>query len=228
MARADKTYLASGRVNQKLRTKESLLEAAASMIREGRSISIAEVADRAKIGRTTAYRYFPTSELLIANAALWKVTGRTERESIHLLKPSMTPLEKVDVVVVQSDQSTREHRNEYRAMLRASLDQTKGNPDRSGIRLNLLKDALGNLEGRITPDMLETVFGALSLTLGIEAQIVLEDVCRLQRSRAREVKRWAAKAILMAALAEGQQKQPHRPNAAAAKGGSQPTANRRK
>ena len=227
MARADKTYLASGRVNQKLRTKESLLEAAASMIREGRSISIAEVADRAKIGRTTAYRYFPTSELLIANAALWKVTGRTERESIHLLKPSMTPLEKVDVVVVQSDQSTREHRNEYRAMLRASLDQTEGNPDRSGIRLNLLKDALGNLEGRIRPDMLETVFGALSLTLGIEAQIVLEDVCRLTRPRAREVKRWAAKAILTAALAEGQQEQPHRRNASA-KDGPQPTANRRK
>ena len=182
MARADKTYLASGRVNQKLRTKESLLEAAASMIREGRSISIAEVADRAKIGRTTAYRYFPTSELLIANAALWKVTGRTERESIHLLKPSMTPLEKVDVVVVQSDQSTREHRNEYRAMLRASLDKTSGNPERSGIRLNLLKDALGNLEGRLAPDILETVFCALSLTLGIEAQIVLEDVCRLPRA----------------------------------------------
>jgi AcrR family transcriptional regulator len=200
VAKANKTYLASGRINQKTRTKESLLEAAADMIREGKPISIAEVADRARIGRTTAYRYFPTSELLIANAALWKVTGRTERESVHLIKPSMSPFEKLDVVVVQSDRSTREHRNEYRAMLRASLDQISGEPNRSGIRLDLLKDALGSLEDQLAPDTLQNLFSALSLTLGIEAQVVLEDVCRMSPSKAREVKRWAARALLQAAL----------------------------
>jgi AcrR family transcriptional regulator len=183
-----------------MRTKESLLEAAADMIREGKSISISEVADRARIGRTTAYRYFPTSELLIANAALWKVTGRTERESVHLLKPSMSPFEKLDVVVVQSDRSTREHRNEYRAMLRASLDQISGEPNRSGIRLDLLRDALGSLEGQLPPDVIQSLFSALSLTLGIEAQVVLEDVCRLAPNKAREVKRWAAQVLLKAAV----------------------------
>ncbi|MGZ5989518.1 MAG: hypothetical protein ACXWLZ_10795, partial [Rhizomicrobium sp.] len=134
------------------------------------------------------------------NAALWKVTGRTERESVHLLKPSMSPFEKLDVVVVQSDRSTREHRNEYRAMLRASLDQISGEPNRSGIRLDLLKDALGSLEGQLAPDVLQSLFSALSLTLGIEAQVVLEDVCRLSPNKAREVKRWAAQALLKAAV----------------------------
>lgn len=135
LARTEKTYLSSGRINQKLRTKETLLDAAAQMIREGKPISISEVADRAKVGRTTAYGYFPTSELLVASAALWKVTGRTERETSHLFNPSMSPIEKLNVVVVQSDRSTREHRNEYRAMLRASLDLATQDPDRSGIRM---------------------------------------------------------------------------------------------
>src|SRR5436190_7594594 len=60
--------LTSGRANQKARTYQALVEAAMSFVREGRDFSIADVADAARVGRTTAYSYFPTKETLFAQA----------------------------------------------------------------------------------------------------------------------------------------------------------------
>src|SRR5258706_3667533 len=81
--------LDGGRVNQKLRTHLDLVECAAQFVREGKAFTVAEVADRAKVGRTTAYRYFPTVEALIAHASL-HATTQVAKDSIDAALQSKT------------------------------------------------------------------------------------------------------------------------------------------
>ena len=198
---SSRSYLSTGRVNQKQRTMESLLEAAAELIRAGKVVTVADAADVAKIGRTTAYRYFRTSDSLLANAALWKVTKREERDSALLFKEAATPFDKIDVIVGESDRSTNENRNEYRAMLRAALE-SGGGRERAGFRFILIQDALADLKTDLPPEQFEKAACAISLTVGIEAQLVLQDICRLSATRARKLKLWVARKLLEAALEE--------------------------
>jgi len=96
--------LAGGRTNQKLRTHVALVESAAQFVREGKSFTVAEVADRAKVGRTTAYRYFPTVETLIAHASL-HATTEVEKNSIGAaLKSKASAEERLRAVIEASDE----------------------------------------------------------------------------------------------------------------------------
>src|SRR5579885_891690 len=58
----------NGRIAQKERTRSELLRAAGELLRAGSVPTVSDVADAARISRTTAYRYFPTQELLLAEA----------------------------------------------------------------------------------------------------------------------------------------------------------------
>ncbi len=51
------------------------------------------------------------------------------------------------------------------------------------------------------PDFRRLV-AALSLCMGIEALVVLRDVCALESSEAQEALRWAARTLLRSSLAE--------------------------
>ena len=56
--------------NAKRRTRKALLEAAAQLVRGGVKPSLEEVAEAALVSRATAYRYFPSVEALLREAAL--------------------------------------------------------------------------------------------------------------------------------------------------------------
>src|SRR5437660_8081992 len=58
------------RLDQKLRTRALLLQAARELVSEGKTPSIAAVADAAMVSRATAYRYFPNPEVLLAEVPL--------------------------------------------------------------------------------------------------------------------------------------------------------------
>ena len=61
-------YELNGRTNQKRRTRDALVAAARSIVAEGRTPTVEEVAEAASISRTTAYRYFPSQRALLAAA----------------------------------------------------------------------------------------------------------------------------------------------------------------
>ena len=65
------TDLTTGRVNQKARTYQALIEAAISFVRAGQDFSVAEVADAAHIGRTTAYTYDSLGNLNAGFETVW-------------------------------------------------------------------------------------------------------------------------------------------------------------
>lgn len=198
--------LSTGRVNQKLRTRDTLVGVAAELIRQGRSFSVGEVADLARVGRTTAYRYFPSQELLLAHAALWKLTHVELFEFKRAFEGKGSALDKIDALVSASDKSTRDHEKEYRAMLRVSLEVASAPrevlPRRSAFRREMVTKALAETETALGRARLDRLVAAICMVMGIEALVVTRDVCLLPPERAKEIKRWAAGALVRAALAE--------------------------
>ena len=60
------SYESFGRINQKRRTRVALKEAAAEFVRLGVTPTVAQVAEAALVSKSTAYRYFPSQEALLA------------------------------------------------------------------------------------------------------------------------------------------------------------------
>ena len=62
--------MSEGRSRQKLRTRRALIEAAGALIREGRTVTIAEAAEAAEVSLATAYRYFSSPQELLQETRL--------------------------------------------------------------------------------------------------------------------------------------------------------------
>ncbi|MGH8051487.1 MAG: TetR/AcrR family transcriptional regulator, partial [Arenimonas sp.] len=62
--------VATGRPNQKQRTRKDLLQAAARLLKQGQRPSLEEIAEAAMVSRATAYRHFPNVEALLIEAPL--------------------------------------------------------------------------------------------------------------------------------------------------------------
>ncbi|MGW4907420.1 TetR/AcrR family transcriptional regulator [Streptomyces sp. NPDC004270] len=206
-----------GRRNQKLRTRRALVDAAAELLREGRTVTVAEVAEAARVSTATAYRYFSSPQELL-------------RETHTLLRsPDVTadlpadPAERVDAVISRVADMQLTNEPAWRAMLGASLEryfkqndgqetgpyegqeaagQEEGFPVRNRTRLDLSRTALDPLAATLPPAALRRLTMALTLVYGVEALVSTRDVCDLEPAEAKEVMRWAAQALLDTALRE--------------------------
>ena len=69
-----------------LRKAVALTAAAAELIAAGGQPTVAEVAEAAKISRSTAYRYFPSQELLYAEVALNAAVGNVETDFVMAVR----------------------------------------------------------------------------------------------------------------------------------------------
>jgi AcrR family transcriptional regulator len=201
-----------GRINQKRRTRAAVLEAAKQLLREGQTPSVAEAADAARVSRATAYRYFPTQEYLLSEATL--DSARTDID--HLLEkaqPSDDPAVRLDTLVQTLQQVTLEQEAAFRTLLQLSLEahaargqkpETTEEQLRGGRRIGWIEEALAPLRHYFEKDpaTFSRLVAALSLCLGIEALVVLQDICDLEAAEAVEVSRWAAQALLQAGLRE--------------------------
>lgn len=201
-----------GRINQKRRTRAAVLEAAKHLLREGKTPSVAEAADVACVSRATAYRYFPNQEYLLSEAAL--ESAKTDIN--HLLEqsaPSADPVERLDTLVQILQQVTLDQEAAFRTLLQLSLQaHANGGPNREatedrlrgGRRIDWIEEALAPLSNSFDTDpvIFRRVVAALSLCVGIEALIVLQDVCGLEAAETVDVSRWAAQALLQAGLRE--------------------------
>jgi AcrR family transcriptional regulator len=178
------------RVKQELRTRDALVAAAATFVRTGRDFSVADIADAAGVGRTTAYRYFPNQELLLAQAALSVVAEADDRFTYSVFERSQDPFVRLDAVIVASHASTVAHDGEYRAMLRASLDPSaEGIPHRIEFRRKWLAEALEPVRRALGTRRYTRLIAALSVLVGVEASVVLRDIAVLKPEAAGDVKR---------------------------------------
>lgn len=200
---------ADPRANQKERTRTALVDAAAQMLREGIAPSVAEAAERAKVSRATAYRYFPTQEaLMVEVAAVNPATAPVEQMLDTLAGASpderLRRLLRCFIPIVQAEELT------MRTALRAYLDtwlesRRQGAPApavREGRRMRWLDTGLAPVRQQMPPAQWRRLRAALSLILGIEAVVVMKDVCHASDEESLATLEWAALALLQAGLSD--------------------------
>lgn len=200
--------LNSGRINQKHRTRNALLEAAAELMGQGHVPSIEEVADAARVSRATAYRYFPTQEHMLAGSAVLKANldGDAHLES---LLSSADPATRLDNVVQAFHERFSGNEVAYRTLLSLMLHRPtpeSGDEEQGHVRasrhVHWLQEALEPLRQEIGVERFDRLVAALAASTGMEAFAALRDVCLLDPAESGKVMRWTAQALLKATLAE--------------------------
>ncbi|MBZ9816943.1 TetR/AcrR family transcriptional regulator [Mesorhizobium sp. CA7] len=192
------------------RTKRLMLETATRLMQSGMTPSVSEVAEAAEVSRATAYRYFPSQAALVQAVVdeglgpilTWKSTSDdAERRVADLFATAMPRIEAFEAT--------------FKAALKLSLDQwarrqagTLGSEPAfiRGHRVDLLKDAIAPLKGRLKPRQLTRLAQALSLMFGVEVVTVLKDIWGLNSAEMVSVAQWAAGALVRAAMAESEAK----------------------
>jgi AcrR family transcriptional regulator len=193
-----------GRRNQKLRTRRALVDAAVALVREGRQVTIADAAEGAQVSVATAYRYFShPGELL-------QETQSVARGFEAVVDLPADPAERLDLTVSRVADLQLGDEAVWRAVLRASLERwtdpsdkdASDIPTRNRLRMDITRTALEPLADTLPPDLHRRLTMAVTLVYGAEALITTRDVCELDRDEAKDVMRWAAGALLEAALRE--------------------------
>lgn len=197
-------YESFGRMNQKQRTRAALKAATAELMREGRTPTVAQVAEAALISKSTAYRYFPSQETLLAEVLL-DVAIAPDLEAVYAAAETPgSAAARLDAVVRADHALVVKHDTAFRTAMRALLapraDDPSEIPRRPSNRLRYLAEALAPLQDRLGAERLQRLVMALAMCVGPESILVMEDICGLTPTAAEAVKRWAAAALLQAAL----------------------------
>src|SRR5256886_8818328 len=106
-------YEATGRTSQKARTRTALVAATRQLLGEGTTPTVEQAADRARISRTTAYRYFPNQRTLM-------IAVYPEISTLSLLDddPPADPARRLELVIERLTHQVVEHEAALRAQLR--------------------------------------------------------------------------------------------------------------
>lgn len=182
---------------QRRRNRQALLKAARELMAEGLSPSVTDAADRAEISRATAYRYFSSAEKMQNEAALDAVVEVIDEIGVEGGQGGDLA-GRAAALVTDINRLVSDHEAEFRTMLRYSLEVEKGG--RAGRRLAWLSALLEQAD--IDAARSRRLIGSLALLCGIEAQVVLKDVCHMQEDEIRETLAWTAAALVRQALSE--------------------------
>ncbi len=193
----------SGRANQKTRTRKDLLQAAARLMKEGRSVTLEEVAEAALVSRATAYRYFPSIETLLVEAAVdVAVPGPSEvfgdvtsREPVERLLRAETAL----YDMIAANEPLLRTMLAHTIQQGARADDDGKLPKRQNRRTPLIEAALEPARQEFRPAALRELTRALALIMGPEAFIVVRDVLQLDDAKTRKLKLWVIRALVEAA-----------------------------
>lgn len=193
----------AGQTNQRRRTRKDLLRAASRLLKEGRRLSLEEVAEAALVSRATAYRYFPGVEPLLLEASLDVAVpdaGEVFRDAAAA--DPVARLERVDAAL---HGMILANEPQLRMLLAHTLQRGAGGeadsdlPPRQNRRTPLIEAALEPSRDRFDPQALAMLTRTLALIIGTEARVVFKDVLQLDDAEAREVTRWAIRALVAAA-----------------------------
>ena len=191
----------TGRVNQKQRTRQALVEAAGQLLTAGASPSLADVAEHALVSKATAYRYFASADALIA-----EVMFDRDFPSVDQVLGSIgdEPTTRVLAVEEAVNDTLLSHEHAMRMIVRNAIEMALSGaddtPHRPGRRQKLIAAAVEPLARVLKPEALKRLRHALALVIGPEAILAARDVCGLSAAETRKVTRWAAEAIVAHAL----------------------------
>jgi AcrR family transcriptional regulator len=197
-------YEATGRTQQKSRTRQALVDAARDLLADGMTPRVEDAAARAGISRTTAYRYFTNQRSLLL-AAQPQIQPQT------LLGPDAPtdPQARLDAFMAAFTQYNLQWEPQLRSALRLSLEppahhQVPTESERPLLRrgraIAWVEDALAPLQDSHPDIDRHQLAIAIRSATGIEALVWLKDVAGQPPEQAAETVRHTARALLDAAL----------------------------
>lgn len=202
-------YQATGRVRQKARTRDALVQATRSLLASGLTPTVEESAEHASVSRTTAYRYFPTQQDLLV--AAYPEVGK---DSILDESAPADAGARFEIVFAEMARQVIENEVPLRAMLRLSLGAPEQRGElllRRGRRRVWIADALAPLGASMTKAEFDRLVLAVAATTGIESFVWLTDMAGLSGEQALEVMRFSAETLIGSASGRDQQSWVSRP-----------------
>jgi AcrR family transcriptional regulator len=176
-------------------------------MKQGRRITLEDVAEEALVSRATAYRYFSSVDSLLVEAPIDGAVPKAE--DLFDESSSLDPVDRVMVVENALHQMISANEPAVRQMLGHSVQRgVNGGTDedlpvRQNRRTALLESALRPARQRVAPADLDVLTSALALIIGTESMVVFKDVLQLDDAAAGEVRKWAIRALVEAALKDG-------------------------
>ena len=185
--------------NQELRTRKDLLLAAGRLMKQGRRPTMDEVAKEALVSRPTAYRYFRSVDMLLAEAPADAMVNGLQ--DIFANNTSDDAEARVDEAEAAMHKVIYQNEAHLRIMLANSVGRDLADdtlPPRQNRRGPLIEAALATSRHRFSEENYRKLCAALALIFGTESMIVFRDVLRVDEQTARQVKSWAARALVRA------------------------------
>ena len=136
--------ITTGRTNQKLRTHQAIVQAAAELSRTGREVTMPEIAQAALVSEATAYRYFPDLPSLLREAIAGQLP--TPQEALAPVADSTDPVERVAAATEFLLRHVLTRQGVVRAMIAGTIHRPAQAASRPGLRFGLIDHALAPLD----------------------------------------------------------------------------------
>jgi len=173
---------ATGRANQKARTRKAIVDACRELTRSSAEVSMPAVARLAMVSEATAYRYFPDLVTLLQEAlgGLWPDAA----EALAPVAGSADPAERVGFACAYLMRGVHAYQGAVRAMISHTIAAPARSQARPGIRFDLIDYALAPFASPggpalLPPDTLARLKQELAIVVSAEALFVLTDLCGL-------------------------------------------------
>ncbi|MDR6570809.1 transcriptional regulator, TetR family [Chitinophaga ginsengisegetis] len=192
-----KLSLDGGRIAQKLKTRETLIAVANTLLLQGKDISVELVAKEAGISKATAYRYFTGTEVLRREASL-QLKAKTS-DDLFANIPEKDLKARVNKLIDYHFELFTKNETEFRLFLSSVISESihpKSGYSRAGRRIVLIEEALKPLRKTTDPATFKHMVNALSIFFGIESITVLKDLCKLDNEAILETWRWSVHRIV--------------------------------
>ena len=197
-----------GRFRQRANTRALLVKTAAELMQSGGIPTVTAVAEAAQVSRRTAYRYFPSQEQLLAEAAIKSARPLVSKTEFP---EELTP--RIRLLVKTMQGFVYENQGALRTIVRLTAGHVPGNgvagfeesvPARTN-RIEWIRTALAPAKKRLGAKQFERLVSALSLCVGIESVMVLTNLRGLSQKEATRVSAWAAETLVAGALQQAEE-----------------------
>ena len=181
MAASTAAQVGSGRVNQKRRTHDAIVRAAADLMATGREVTMPEIAKAALVSEATAYRYFPDLVSLLREAMADQLPDPAG--ALAAATSSADPVERVAAATQTLIRHVQTREGAVRAMIAATLGKPGAGEARPGLRFGLIDAALAPLAdtfGAAEPAAFAQLKLGLSVIISAEAYFALVDMHGLE------------------------------------------------
>jgi AcrR family transcriptional regulator len=196
----------NGRERQRKRTRKAIVDATIGLLDQGRTPSVGEIADAAEVSRRTVYLHFPSLEHLLLDAT----AGALSQAHVEatLADPSLPaePEARVELLVraVCADAASTMHLGRRLIQLgEVSATPLPGTPPRRGYRrTGWIEQALSPARELLTHEQFDHLVSALTVVIGWEAIIALNDIRNLTPQQQQDILVWTARTLVRSALQE--------------------------